>query len=362
MNIQRLIPSLGIATTLLFPLMGQAQVDIRISGAVAFRDTAYVAIRELFGPNLISQNPADSPTTPTQLKVTWSGRLPQLFGNQTVNVHAHYNGAVAGVQDLTQNRLVNFLSTATPGNTNTINLQSDLAFSSIFQQATEFTTPVLEDSLFGATPINLVKSSSAPAGLTNITTHQLRTLAANGALPGWFFTGNPSDTQLIHFINRDPTAGQRVTLFKEAIYTGNPISYYWDTTVGSFVFDPTGRNATQIRDHLNTFGPAISYLISLDSFNVNGGANVLNYNGSKAFTGTFNNVSNDYSPVINGQYSLWVYEHILNRTTAPDNVRRFRDALIAGIATQLEVSAFSIPITRLRVERVADGAPVAPIE
>lgn len=350
------------AATLWTAASSQAQVEIKLSGAVAFRDTTYRAVRALFGANLVSQNPADAPNTPTQLKITWTGKLPDLFGDQTVTVYAFYNGAVAGVQDLTQNRLVNFLSTSTPGNTNTVNLQSDLAFSSVFQQATEFTSPTLEDSVFGATPINLVKSTSAPAGLTNITTHQLKALAANGALPAWFFTGNTNDTQTIHFINRDPTAGQRVTLFKESLFTGSPISYLWDTTQGAYVADPTGRNANQIRDTLAAFGPAISYLISADSFALNGGQNVLSYNGARAFNGTFNNVSNDFSPVINGQYSLWVYEHILNRTTASANVRAFRDALIRSIDAELQVSAFSIPFSRLRVERSADGAPVAPLE
>lgn len=340
----------------------QAQIEIRISGAVAFRDTAYRSIRSLFGANLASQNPADGPTAPTQLKVTWTGKIPGLFGQQDVTVYAFYNGAVAGVQDLTQNRLVSFLASSTPATTNTVHLASDLAFSSVFQQATEFTTPTLEDSLFGATPINLVKSSSAPAGLTNLTTHQFKTLAANGSVPAWFLTGNTNDTQVVHFVNRDPTAGQRVTLFKEALFTGNPIQYSWDTSRNEFVVDPTGRNAAQITTHLNSYGPAISYLISVDSFNVNGGQNVLGYNGQKAFAGTFSNTANDFGPVIHGQYSLWVYEHLLNRTTASANVRTFRDALIASIARELEISAFSVPISRLRVERTADGAPVAPIE
>lgn len=354
---------------LLLPLVGlllatsaSAQVEIKISGAVAFRDTAYRAIRNLFGPNLASQNPADGPGTPTQLKVTWSGKLPALFGDQEVTIYANYNGAVAGVQDLTQNRLVRFLNSSTPAVTNEVSLLSDLAFSSVFQQATEFTSPVLEDALFGATPIHFVKSSSAPAAITNITTHQLKTLAANGALPAWFFTGNTNDTETIHFINRDPTAGQRVTVFKEAIFTGNPISYFWDAAQNGFVIDPTGRNATQIRDHPNSFGPAISYLISVDSFGVNGGQNILSYNGAKSFTGTFNNAANNFTPLATGQYSLWVYEHLLNRTTAPASVRAFRDALIAAIDTELQTSAFSIPISRLRVERTADGAPVAPLE
>jgi hypothetical protein len=354
--------TLSGAALLLASPFAAAQVEINISGAVAFRDTGYRATRALFGPNLVSQNPADGPDAPTALKVTWTGTLPDLFGQQTVTVRAFYNGAVAGVQDLTQNRNVNFLASATPGDTSTIDLQSDLAYSSVFQQSTEFITPTLEDTRFGATPITLVKSSSAPAGLTNITTHQLKTLAANGALPAWFFTGNPADTETIYFINRDPTAGQRVIVFKEAIFTGNPISYYWDTGANQFVIDPTGRNASQIRDHLNSYGPAISYLVTADSINVNGGQNVLAYNGHKPFIGTFQTTTNDYSPLISGQYSLWVYEHILNRTTASTNVRRFRDALIAAIEAELETSPTSIPLSWLRVERSADGAPVAPTE
>lgn len=361
MNLSKILIIAGAASSFLASTV-QAQVEIKLSGAVAFRDTAYRAIRSLFGANLVSQNPEDSPTAPSQLKVTWTGTLPTLFGDQTVTVYAYYNGAVAGVQDLTQNRLVNFLSTASPGNTNTVNLQSDLAFSSVFQQATEFTSPTLEDSLFGVTPITLVKSTSAPAGLTNITTHQFKTLAANGALPAWFFTGNTNDTQTIYFINRDPTAGQRVTLFKESLFTGNPLSYSWDAASSSYVIDPTGRNATQIRDSLNSFGPAISYLVALDAFNVNGGQNVLSYNGVKPFNGQFNNAVNDFTPVITGQYSLWVYEHLLNRPTASANVKTFRDALITAINAQLDPAVFSVPISKVRVERTADGAPVAPLE
>ena len=339
-----------------------AQVEIRISGAVAFRDTAYLAIRTLYGPNLASQNPADGPTAPTQLKVTWTGTSPSLYGNQTVTVRAFYNGAVAGLQDLTQNRNVNFLASANPGDTNTVNLPSDIAFSSVFQQSTEFLTPKLEDVRFGATPIVLLKSKTAPASFTNITSHQLKTLAANGRLPAWFFTGNTNDTGDLVFINRDPTAGQRVALFKEALFTGSPISYYWDAAKAAYVNDPTGRNATQIRDHLNNFGPAISFLVTADAISVNGGANVLRYNGALPFVGTFNNVSNDFTPLYNGQYSLWVYEHLLNRSTAAANVKTFREALVAGIGVALKSSAYSVPIDRLNVERTSDGAPVAPKE
>jgi hypothetical protein len=351
-----------IAASVVLAASAQAQVEINISGAVAFRDTGYRATRALFGANLISQNPADGPSAPTALKVTWTGKIPALFADQTVTVRAFYNGAVAGIQDLTQNRNVSFLASSTAGETNTISLQSDIAYSSVFQQSTEFRTPVLQDTRFGATPITIVKSSSVPAALNNITTHQLKTLAANGSVPAWFLTGNTNDTQTIYFINRDPTAGQRVTLFKESLFTGNPISYLWNTNSQSFVNDPTGRNAAQIVTHLNNYGPAISYLVTADAANVNGGQNIISYNGSRPFVGDYSPLSNDYSPVIDGHYSLWVYEHLLNRASASGNVVAFRNALITAIQTELLTSANSLPLSRLNVERTADGAPVAPLE
>jgi len=349
---------------LLLATSAPAQVTINISGAVAFRSTAYRAIRNLFLQNgtLVSQNPADGPTTPSELKVTWTGTITNLYGNQTVTVRAFYNGAVAGVQDLVQDRNVAFLATSTPGDTTlTSGVKSDIAFSSIFQQATEFPSPVLNDALFGATPINFVKSTLGTAGITNLTTHQLRTLLANGSVPAWFLTGNTNDAHTIYFINRDPTAGQRVTVLLESLFTGSPSSYFWNATANAWQIDPAGRNAAQITTHLNSYSNAISYLISEDFYNVNTGLNILNYNGSKAFKGAFSNVTvNDFGPVINGQYSLWVYEHLLIRAGVIGNVPLYRAALIASIENELLVSPFSLPIGKLNVERDADGAPVAP--
>lgn len=340
----------------------QAQVDINISGAVAFRDTSYRSIRTLFGSNLASQNPADAPGTATQLKVTWTGTIPNLFGDQPVTVRAFYNGAVAGIQDLTQNRNVSFLSSSTPAVTNTVNLQADIAYSSVFQRSTAFTTPTLDDARFGVTPVFFVKSSSAPAGLTNITVQQFRTLAANGAVPGWFLTGNTNDTALVSYISRDPTAGQRVIVQKENGFTGSIISYTWDAANSKFVLDATGRNSTQIRDQLNVSGPAVSFLTGVDAINVNGGANILSYNGVFPVLGNYSATANDHSPVISGRYSQWGYEHILSRTTASQNVKKFRDALIAAIDQELQTSPFSIPLSKVKVERTGEGAPVAPRE
>lgn len=353
---------LSLVSALLTATSAVAQVEINISGAVAFRDTSYRAIRSIFGGNLQSQNPADGPTTSSQLKVTWTGTIPQLFGNQQVTVRAFYNGANAGIQDLTQNRPVNFLSSSTAGDIGTVNLPSDIAFSTVFQRSTPFTTPTLEDVAFGVTPVFFVKSSSAPAGLTNLTTQQFRTLAANGSVPGWFLTGNTNDTALVYYVSRDPSAGQRTIVQRENGYTGNPIFYTWDTATSKFVIDATGRNSTQIRDLLNVSGPAVSYLTGVDAVNVNGGANILAFNGVRAFVGAYSKVANDHSPVTQGQYSQWGYEHLFVRTTASANIKSFRTRLVQAIDLDLQTSAYSIPLSKVRVERTAEGAPVSPLE
>ena len=40
----------------------------------------------------------------------------------------------------------------------------------------------------------------------------------------------------------------------------------------------------------------------------------------------------------------------------------FRDALVAGIETDLKTSPFSIPLTEVLVERTGEGSPVTPRE
>lgn len=352
----------AVASGVLLTASAHAQVTINISGAVAFRDTAYRAIRTLYGAQLASEN-VDTPANPSSsLKVTWTGQIPALFGTQPVTIHAYYNGAVAGIQDLAQTRNVSYLSSSTAGDTNTVLLKSDLAFGSVFQQSTAFTTPVLEDHKFGVTPVFFVKSSTTPTAVTNITVQQFRTLAANGAVPAWLFTGNTNDTNLIYYISRDPSAGQRVIVQKENGFTGTPIFYQWNATSSAFVPDSTGRTSTQIRDALNVSGPAISFLTGVDAINVNGGANILAFNGQKAFLGAYSSSGNNHTPVITGQYTQWGYEHLLNLTTASQNVKDFRDKLLQAIDADLQTSAYSLPISKVKVARTAEGGPVSPIE
>ena len=190
---------------------------------------------------------------------------------------------------------------------------------------------------------------------------QFRALAANGKLPAWFFTGNTNDTQDIHFIQRDPSAGQRTIIQGENGYAGTPIAYQWNSNTLAFVIDTVGRNSTQIRDQLQVSGPAISYLTGVDAVVVNGGANILAQDGNKAFLGSYSSLSNNHNPVITGQYTQWGYEHLLSRTTASGNVTSFLAALLAAIDVDLQTSAYSLPLSRVKVERSAEGGPVTPL-
>jgi hypothetical protein len=340
-----------------------AAKEFNISGAVAFRDTSYRAINALYGANVGSIN-ADTPGNPSSsTRVTWTGQITNLFGTEVVTIHANYNGAVAGIQDLVQNRNVSYRSSSTPGDTNLINLPSDLAYGSVFQASTAFTSPALVDSKFGVTPVFFVKSAGTPAGVTNITRQQFKVLAANGALPLRFFTGVATDTNLLYYISRDPSAGQRVIVEKESAYSGNPVFYQWNSNTLDFVVDPTGRTSTQIRDQLNAATkPAISYLTGVDAINVNGGQNVIGYNGPRAFlNATYSSVVNDLTPVIYGQYSQWGYEHIFVRSTASADLITFRDALLGAIDSDLQTSAHSLPISKVKVTRNAEGGVVNPI-
>jgi hypothetical protein len=351
--------ALAVAASTLLAASASAQVNINISGAVAFRDVAYRVITNLYGAQLASIN-ADTPANqPASIRITFTGQITNLFSTQLVTIKANYNGAVAGIQDLVQNRNVSYFSSSSPGVTNLVNEQSDLAFGSVFQASTAFTSPVLTDSKFGVTPVFFVKSSSAPAGLTNITTQQFRVLAQNGKVPGWYLTGNTNDTADIYYISRDPTAGQRVIVQKENKYSGSVISYSWSGTV--FTNDAIGRTSTQIASQLNSSGPAVSFLTAVDAISVNGGANVLAHNGWKPFTNTvLSSVANAHLPVINGQYTQWGYEHVLNRSGAGANVISFRNALLTKIDTDLLTSAYSLPTSKLLVERTGEGSTVTP--
>lgn len=355
-----------IATaSLLLDTVARAQVNVYITGAVAFRGQTYNVIRSLYDSGF-AQNPTSGANATL---IAWSGTASNSLGtgSQTVNIYADYNGAVAGVQNLTVPTPAQFYTSTTPGVTTTASHAVDFAFSSVYQATTPYTTPVLDDPQnLGVTPILWIKSTNSLPGITNITSQQIKELASAGALPGYFFTGNTNDTALVYFVTRDVTAGQRLIVLRDAGFTGaSPQAYYNNGT--QWVFDGTGRTSTSlVIAQLNTYSNAISYLTGVDGISVLNhgltGAAVLSYNGVYPFlnTNSLSSVSNNYSPVINGQYSLWGYEHLLKPSTLSGTALTLYNVIFNALSTNVSSQYTISPVSTLNVGRDSDGGIIYP--
>jgi hypothetical protein len=110
----------------------------------------------------------------------------------------------------------------------------------------------------------------------------------------------------------------------------------------------------------NYTGACVSFLPPTEAANVPP-ANILSFNGHYPFRGTFTTATtNDYTPVINGQYTCWGFEHIMTKPTASANVTAFANALKAAIQSKMSVSPYSVPLDKMMVTRNATGGLVTP--
>jgi hypothetical protein len=339
-----------------------AQVNIYLSGAASVKDTIYNTIVQLYGPNLTAKN-LDKPSTPASANnLVFSGQMTNLFGNQTVNISINYSGSGPALQSLAQNTSVSFFSSAVQGNTNLTQSPIDIGFSIVYQKDYPYGTPVLNDYIYGATPTFFVKSPLAPAGLTNFTSQDLRVITANGSAPQSLFTGNSNDTSVLYWVMRDIGAATRIISAKEAGFTGTQLAYFYNTNTATWVLDPIGQLTWPIviNQVTNMYGPCMTFITPPDGGSIAPG-NFVRFNGYLPFKGTFQTATtNDYSPVINGQYTCWGYEHIFTRPSPPANVTTFYTALSTALATNIQTSSYSIPLNRMLVSRSATGGVVSP--
>lgn len=338
----------------------QAQVEIRITGSTAFRATTYAAIRNLYGANLTGQNPAHDASGKNQ--VTWAGTIPALFGAQTVTVRASYSGSVEGIQSLVLGNNETFLASATAGDTNTVAGPADIAFSDVFQSTTDFTSPVLSDTKVGIVSFAWVRSVTTPTTVNNITHQLAQQFLATGDLPIGQFTGDLSQTQDIYLVGRNKLSGTRITAQADCGYGGNADAQLWQLdgaggTVGTTFVQSSGfssgGNAAAVLKVAGAANPSLSYLGISDANGVNGGANLL----------TFNGVPFSVSNVWNGTYSFWAYEHAFLKPSVGANAKKFvQDAagLKTAIDTLLLTSTGNTALSKMKVARNADGGPIFP--
>jgi hypothetical protein len=84
----------------------------------------------------------------------------------------------------------------------------------------------------------------------------------------------------------------------------------------------------------------------------------MRYNGQPAFYGAA--ATPDWTPVYKGLYSMWGYEHLFRRGTAPANIQSFRTGLATEINNDLATSTTAIQVGKMQVSRPADGGPISP--
>jgi len=347
------------AASLLLAANAPAQINIHIAGAVSLQDVVYNTLVSLYGPNLTSEN-LSAPTKPTTANTfTMTGQMTNLFGSQTVNVYVNWSGSGPAIQSLTGNGTVSFYSSAIQGVTNMATANVDVGGSVVYQSDYPYPTPTLNDSTYGVTPTIFARSPQVPAAITNLTSQQIRYIEANGSAPASFFTGNAADTTIIHWIMRDIGAAHRIISADEAGFTGTALGYYY--TNSAWVLDTVGRTSWPLILNMitNYYGPCITFLPPNQAANINP-TNVLSFNGSTPFNGTFNTVTNDYSPTINGKYTCWGFEHVMTAPTASANVLAFAAALESGVSSNMVTSPYSIPLPRANVTRSSTGGLVSP--
>jgi hypothetical protein len=219
----------------------QADVEIRVTGATAFRAAATKAIYDKFvaGGSFTFAHDVAANATPGLAvqganRATFKGTFPGIPGVTTVR--CSWNGSVEGIRAVALGGSFNPLfiqdaALASPGtdlneaaNENALKTGDTLAqlakfsFSDVRQTSTPIASPVLNpsDASVGITTFALIANEGAPAGFTNITSQQFKALFGSGKLPLSVFTGSPADTKNVYASGRNDGSGTRTTYMAES--------------------------------------------------------------------------------------------------------------------------------------------------
>jgi len=351
-----------------------ATKDLYLTGSTAFRANAYRSILTMYGANLVNYNNGVS-SSPTDLsganRITFTGTMPGLFGvGNTVNVHCNWTGSQQGVSDITSGALTPYFTFGTLS-TNLQTHAADICFSDAAQSSTFYQTPVLDEADCAIVVFAFVKSLALNANpsVTNITMQQIQSFMANGKQKLSYFTGNPNDTNTIFLCGRTTDSGTRIVVEADTYFTGTP-KFFGPTGAGSAPWVVTngyasGSGVTAALT-VNATTNAIGYIGLPDAKNVNSGQNILAYNGVLPYKGTYTITSgqmNDFSPVINGQYSYWSVEKV---SILQGSVGGDPDTFRASLLTKLDNDIATIfpntvvRLSQMKVHRQTDGGPISP--
>jgi hypothetical protein len=215
----------------------QADVEVRITGATAFRTAAINAIKaqyDLGGSYTFAHNKAAGGVNGAD-RATFKGTFPGVAGTTTIRVS--HNGSVEGIRAIAQPGPVNnplFITDAalaSPGgdpgeatneNANvsgsTVQQVAKFAFSDVRQSSTPISSPALSpaNASVGVVVFTMIANDGAPADFTNVTFQQFKALYSGGRLPLSVFTGDPADTNFVYAFGRNDGSGTRTTYMAES--------------------------------------------------------------------------------------------------------------------------------------------------
>jgi hypothetical protein len=334
----------------------QAQTQIDITGATAFRGAAHSAIKAAFdaGNGGVSYRFAvDGTSLNGSNAAIFEGNFPGITG--TTTIRTSFTGSVEGILSLTKptvvaNQVV-YLNTGAFGATtasstpsvttnatskDAASQTSKFAFSDVLQASTPSKTPKLFGAQVGAIVFTPLINKGADAAITNITTQQFRQLALAGRLPTRFFTGldrasSAADT-FVYLTGRNDLSGTRTAFLAEIGYgISAPVKQYVvrasdSTTITQISLAPTAAVTASANLTGSTGIQASSVFTSAGTKEGNGGYN------SGSYIRAFMNKTSNATSVVNSSTLSQV------SAAAPIN-------LVSWIGTGDAVTAMSINAT-----------------
>lgn len=262
--------------------MASADVELRITGATAFRAAVHNGLKTGFfngdfqfahsgsagsfsgASRSLWKGPVTGQGIVT-IRCTWSGSVTGIHSVAVATSGPTAETTLLGVTYLTDANLVTAAS-ASGGETHTRTTvgtaqTSDMAFSDCYQSSTVYSSPSLTDEVVGIIPFIWVVNDtgvnySTPAnalsptvleryGFDNITAQQARALMVQGSQPKSLLTGNVNDTKPVYVTGRDIGSGTRVISLAETGYGITKLLTHFQMTGASDVISdlkvwPTG--------------------------------------------------------------------------------------------------------------------------
>lgn len=329
------------------------QVELRITGATAFRSAVYDRLTNYV---LNSGSTIKASGNYQTISGTFSANMGTLSG-QAALIRCSFSGSAEGMRDVGSQLAIPFLNT--DGTTN-YTLTPDIGFSDV--QPSSALAYVQPMSAFesvvrvGVVPfawIRNVPASGALNAVTNISREQAYLLQTGTGLMPTRFLGGADDGSVVRFIGRDNMSGTRITMQRCIGFAGTPkmqdkLSGTWKATNGYSSGGSIGTALTNGTDCI------LSYVTLAD-----GAARIAD---GKAVYLSYNGVPYSRAAVTNGYYSFWTFESAYSRQSLSAEVDKqaVYTGLLGAITNadyQLTNSIFNnyVPMGQMNVDRYQDG-------